>query len=115
MTKQIIATVVEAGGTVSFPYKTGWKQWMGMARITKHEKEYTVDLEGGIKFFNQIDKAIEFYCSEVFIRKNIGLAIRGVAGSGLVEAIDDVGEKELKKLVKQYWNEYFPKYFPDFV
>ncbi len=103
--KQAIKTIVEAGGTVQFPHKTKWSDWIETKSITRlsfHTK-YVADY----KTYNNFDEAFQFFAKQIFTHKNIGLAFANMYHVGLLtKDIDNYKEEELKKLVKQYFRLY---------
>ena len=117
--KNEIKKLLEAGGTIEFPYKRGVMDWYGQNRIClvaisarlQPSDKFAVSCSGrASKYFADIDEAIKYFMEITFTKKNIALAFDGIVRHKLKSPeteFDDMSAKTIGELVKKYIDELF--------
>ena len=119
--RELIRSIVEAGGMVTFPYKRKHDDHMGEARITivntdilgPDSPRFLMWWPCGFDRFDTLDKALDAYMHIVFHPKNLALAYEGIRRRKLTgKHLDDLTKQELIHLVKLYQRDYFKSDYP---
>lgn len=122
MLKEAIRKLVLTGATVTYPFKTRTKDWIGEANISQMRPLLRPDSKTmyGVHFPDQgwdkyktLDEALDVFCSRAITRRNIALAYAGIRALGWANDLDDLSEAELKALVKRFNDEHFDKLYGD--
>ena len=69
--KNAIKLLLQNGATISCAYKPTPESWIGTAQIHTFDSSFVVD--GGFEWLesNDIDKAVNYFCSKVFCKENL--------------------------------------------
>ncbi len=115
--RTVIKKIINAAGTVSFPYKRTLADHMGEATLAVaflpgKGPLYVIDSPTCLENFDLLPEALDEFMKLVFNRKNLGLAYRGILLHGLADNTHDLPDSTLRKLIKQYFADYFHKDYP---
>ncbi len=119
--KDHIIAVVEAGGEISFPYKTKLNEPFMSVKVGR----LTPGLHRGDNLyfvyhpcreydrFKTIEEAVDQAIKDVFVKTNVGLMIQGVRNHKLTDKqLDDLTDDEIRGLIKKYRDDHFATDYP---
>jgi hypothetical protein len=96
--KESIAEILNAGGTIKFPYKEKLGDWYGEVYITSFENYYSIS--PGVNVYDQ-DSAINYFLWKVLSEKNAAYIIDRLKLRGITTDLEDPDEDYIVEFGKE--------------